>query len=82
MFHRERFEQEYYPLYRAPYNMGTTIWSGLRSGFLTGKYNKGIPKGTRAEAMDFIAQRIQQWKEAGDLDKVNARMRMREGRSL
>jgi aryl-alcohol dehydrogenase-like predicted oxidoreductase len=28
--------------------MGTTIWSPLASGLLTGKYNQGIPEGTRA----------------------------------
>lgn len=27
--------------------LGTTIWSPLASGLLTGKYNKGIPKGSR-----------------------------------
>lgn len=36
MMHRERFETEYAPLYREPYNMGTTIWSPLASGLLTG----------------------------------------------
>jgi aryl-alcohol dehydrogenase-like predicted oxidoreductase len=29
------------------YNYGTTIWSALASGLLTGKYNDGIPKGSR-----------------------------------
>jgi len=47
MLHRERFEQEYFPLFRPPYSIGTTIWSPLRSGFLTGKYNDGIPKKSR-----------------------------------
>lgn len=48
MLHRDRFEQEYFPLFRPPYSIGTTIWSPLRSGFLTGKYNDGIPDGSRA----------------------------------
>ena len=39
MFHRERFENEYIPLF-VNYNMGTTIWSPLASGILTGKYNE------------------------------------------
>ncbi len=47
MFHRERFENEYAILYR-DLGMGTTIWSPLASGLLTGKYNQGIPEGTRA----------------------------------
>lgn len=46
MFHRQRFESEYAPLFRTV-RMGTTIWSPLASGLLTGKYNKGIPAGTR-----------------------------------
>lgn len=55
MMHRERFESEYYPLYQAPYNMGTTIWSPLASGLLTGKYNNEIPKGSR------LAQKGYEW---------------------
>ncbi len=47
MFIRERFEKEYAILYR-DLGMGTTIWSPLASGLLTGKYNQGIPEGTRA----------------------------------
>ena len=47
MFHRERFEAEYAPLYEH-LGLGTTIWSPLASGLLTGKYNAGMPKGTRA----------------------------------
>lgn len=47
MFERRRVEQEYYRLYR-DIGLGTTIWSPLASGLLTGKYNQGIPEGTRA----------------------------------
>ena len=47
MFTRERFEKEYALLFR-DLGMGTTIWSPLASGLLTGKYNQGIPEGTRA----------------------------------
>lgn len=46
MFHRERPEKEYDPLYRK-YGLGTTTWSSLASGLLTGKYNDGIPEGSR-----------------------------------
>ena len=45
-FHRERFEVEYAPLYDQ-YQYGTTIWSPLASGLLTGKYNDGIPEDSR-----------------------------------
>ena len=46
MLHRERVEKEYLPLYRE-IGLGTTTWSPLASGLLTGKYNDGIPPGTR-----------------------------------
>jgi len=46
MFHRERVEREYAPLYD-DVGLGTTIWSPLASGLLTGKYNDGIPDDSR-----------------------------------
>ncbi|THU75848.1 Aldo/keto reductase [Dendrothele bispora CBS 962.96] len=46
MFHRERPEKEYAKIYRK-YGIGTTVWSALASGLLTGKYNDGIPEGSR-----------------------------------
>ncbi len=47
MFHRSRFEVEYGRLYEE-IGLGTTIWSPLASGILTGKYNDGLPDNTRA----------------------------------
>jgi voltage-dependent potassium channel beta subunit len=47
LLHRDRVEKEYLPLYRE-IGLGTTTWSPLASGVLTGKYNTGIPKDTRA----------------------------------
>ncbi|KNE55515.1 voltage-dependent potassium channel beta subunit [Allomyces macrogynus ATCC 38327] len=46
MFHRERFEKEYQPIYKN-FGLGTTIWSPLASGILTGKYNNSIPSDSR-----------------------------------
>jgi len=46
LFERERVEREYQRLYDS-LGLGTTIWSPLASGILTGKYEKGIPKGSR-----------------------------------
>lgn len=46
LFHRERVEKEYLPLYQK-YGLGTTIWSPLDFGILTGKYNSGIPDDSR-----------------------------------
>ncbi|HMS53348.1 MAG TPA: aldo/keto reductase [Chitinophagales bacterium] len=42
MLHRERFEVEYEPIYKN-FGLGTTIWSPLASGLLSGKYNNGMP---------------------------------------
>jgi len=59
MLHRDRVEKEYLPLYRE-IGLGTTTWSPLVSGVLTGKYNKGIPAGTRAslQGYDWLRQYI------------------------
>ncbi len=46
MLHRERVEVEYAPLYR-DFGLGTTIWSPLASGLLTGKYDDGVPPDSR-----------------------------------
>ena len=46
LLHRDRVEKEYAKLY-SEIGLGTTIWSPLASGVLTGKYNDGIPKGSR-----------------------------------
>ncbi|MDQ3057373.1 MAG: aldo/keto reductase [Pseudomonadota bacterium] len=46
LLHRERVELEYASLY-AELGLGTTIWSPLASGLLTGKYNTGIPDDSR-----------------------------------
>ena len=46
LLHRARVEQEYAPLY-ADAGLGTTIWSPLASGLLTGKYNDGIAADSR-----------------------------------
>lgn len=47
LFERKRFEEEYARVFQ-DYGYGTTIWSPLASGMLTGKYLKGIPKDSRA----------------------------------
>ena len=52
MFHRERVEREYARLYQE-IGLGTTIWSPLASGLLTGKYGQGIPTGTRVTLKGF-----------------------------
>ena len=59
MFHRRRVEMELAPLCKE-YGLGLTTWSPLYYGILTGKYNDGIPEGSRAsmESMAWIRDRI------------------------
>ena len=47
MLHRQRVESELAPMITS-LGIGLTTWSPLASGILTGKYNDGIPKGSRA----------------------------------
>lgn len=50
MLSRDRFEKEYRPLFER-YKYGTTIWSPMKMGILSGKYNSGeIPQGSRLES--------------------------------
>ena len=48
MLTRHKFEVEFSQVYKTV-GLGTTIWSPLASGLLTGKYNDGVPKGSRLE---------------------------------
>lgn len=59
MLHRRRVELEYLPLYRE-LGLGLTTWSPLASGLLSGKYNDGVPAGSRATlpGYEFIRDRM------------------------
>lgn len=59
MFHRDRVEREYAPLYDE-IGLGLTIWSPLASGLLTGKYDNGLIPGTRASlpGMDWLKEEL------------------------
>ena len=46
LFERHKVESDYAPIYDT-FGLGTTIWSPLASGVLTGKYNDGIPQDSR-----------------------------------
>ena len=73
MLHRNRFESEYFPIFNPPYNIGTTIWSPLRSGFLTGKYLKSIPDDSRAtqEGYEWLIDDLAERKERGEFEIVS-----------
>jgi voltage-dependent potassium channel beta subunit len=59
LFRRERVETEYAPLYR-DLGIGTTTFSPLASGMLTGKYNNGIPTDSRGaiKGYEWIGERL------------------------
>ncbi|PKN93286.1 MAG: aldo/keto reductase [Chloroflexi bacterium HGW-Chloroflexi-6] len=59
MFHRRRVEMELSPICRE-HGIGLTTWSPLYYGILSGKYNDGIPEGSRAslDSMAWIRDRI------------------------
>ena len=59
MFHRKKMEEDFIPLFQEK-GLGTTIWSPLASGVLTGKYMGKIPSDTRIgiENFKFIKDRI------------------------
>jgi len=68
MFERFKMEQDYLPVFQNV-GMGTTIWSPLAAGFLTGKYNNGIPADSRLaiEGFDWLKDR---WIQDAKLEKV------------
>jgi voltage-dependent potassium channel beta subunit len=71
MLQRERVEFEYARLYEEV-GLGTTIWSPLASGLLSGKYNNGIPEGTRASlsGYEWLKERFEGEEAQRKLDKV------------
>ncbi len=52
LFVREKVEREFHRLYES-FGLGTTIWSPLASGILTGKYADGVPQGSRMDLADY-----------------------------
>jgi voltage-dependent potassium channel beta subunit len=83
LFERHKVEVEFTEIYKNV-GLGTTIWSPLASGLLSGKYNEGVPKGSRfaLEGFDWLKEkwmlddRIKKVKKlselAGKLDTTTA----------
>lgn len=73
MLHRERVEKEYAALYDQ-IGLGTTIWSPLAGGLLTGKYNDGIPDGSRGSVAgyEWLRERFEGKQALTDIEKVRA----------
>lgn len=68
MFERFKMEQDYLAVFKNV-GLGTTIWSPLAAGFLTGKYNNGIPADSRLaiEGFDWLKNR---WIQDAKLEKA------------
>ncbi len=71
LFRREKVESEFLPLYDL-FGLGTTIWSPLASGILTGKYNDGIPADSRMNlpGYEWLKARLDSDKGRNELAKV------------
>ena len=76
LLHRDRFEEEYKPLYEK-YGLGTTTWSTFASGVLTGKYNNGIPEGRRLglKSLSSFKNLFTSGQRHGDWDAVIAKIK-------
>ena len=75
ILHRDRMEKEYESLFKK-YSLGSTIWSPLASGLLTGKYNDGIPSKSRfnVKGYEWLSEEIKNTdfkkiKEVGEIAK-------------
>ena len=70
LFERHRFGPSYTNLYQ-DHGYGATTWSPLALGLLTGKYNDGVPSGSRGalESYDWLQEKVT---DAGRIAKVVA----------
>ena len=78
LFERDKVEKEFLPIYDFV-GLGTTIWSPLASGLLTGKYNDGVPKDSRLalEGFGWLKDRLMvddKIKKAKKLSKFAAKL--------
>lgn len=68
LFERQKMENEYLQIFETV-GLGTTVWSPLATGLLSGKYNNGVPKGARLgmKGFEWLADR---WLTKDKLDKA------------
>lgn len=73
LFERYKVEKEFVPIYDFV-GLGTTIWSPLASGLLTGKYNNGIPEGSRLsmENLDWLKSKVLTEEHIGKVKQLAA----------
>ena len=75
MLERDKVELEFHRLYQEV-GLGTTIWSPLSSGILTGKYSKGIPDGSRMSLESFA------WLKESVFDTDEGKAKVQKAREL
>jgi len=73
LFNRGKIEKDYLPLYKK-YGLGTTIWSPLASGLLTGKYNHGFPSNSRVyvKGYEWLKEQFESEETIQKIGKVKA----------
>jgi voltage-dependent potassium channel beta subunit len=79
MFDRQKVERDYANLYQE-IGLGTTTWSPLDSGILTGKYNQGIPEDSRLnlEGFDWLREGYESPEGKEKIEKVGRLMPIAE----
>ncbi len=80
LFHRHKVESEFTHLYKR-YGLGTTIFSPLASGLLTGKYSKGIPDNSRMalKELSWLKERFQKEGMQEKIIKINKLKEIADG---
>ena len=73
LFERQKVEADYAPIYDT-FGLGTTIWSPLASGILTGKYNDSIPQDSRMNlaGYEWLKERLAKPEGKAQLAKTRA----------
>lgn len=73
MFNRYKMEKEFLQIFKTV-GLGTTIWSPLAAGLLTGKYNEGIPEGSRLaiEGFDWLKEKHLQNEKVEKVKKLQS----------
>ncbi len=83
MFHRDKMEVEYSQIFKTV-GLGTTIWSPLASGVLTGKYLDKFPEGTRLgmEGLEWLKERSLSEERLGKVRQLKTEVADELGTSL
>ncbi len=83
LFERQKVEGDYLPIYDT-FGLGTTIWSPLASGLLTGKYNDGIPQDSRMAlpGYEWLREQLESEKGQKRLGQIRELQTIAEGAGI